>query len=276
MTFRHVDTEAMAWEPEPTIRGMFSKTLHIDPASGAATHLMFIPPDYGANSPRRPTRHFHRTVVERALCLGGDYPHWEFGAPADTTGQLVVFRKGTFMDRPPLSLHGLHAEPRPEIGATMLSWASGGGVGLDDPKARDETQSVPFAGYHGINQTFVAPRIFGVDSLAWVPHSRVTGWRWKALAPKNGAAPACALVHVPADWRPSPSLAPPAAVAERCWMFALSGDVGVQVRAQGRTTDVRLIEGGYLEWQGPATLGFSEQPVSDCGAVLLCVGHPLA
>lgn len=271
---RVVATSQVPWREEPNIAGFRSKTLFVNSPSGASANLYWVPPDHGVQVMfRRPTRHFHRTVVERSFALGGDYPHWEFRNPDDTTGELIVFRRGTFMDRPPLSLHGLQPEPRSQVGATVLNWDTGGGVGLDDPRAKDETVTVPFRDYERYNIPFTSPRIFRHDEQPWRAHPRVSGWKAKALAPRHGTAAEVALVALPAD-AVSKQAVP--GTHERRWLFVVSGSLRVAIADADGEHRYELTEEDFLEWFQPAKLRFDHGTISDVGAVVLCIGHQLS
>jgi hypothetical protein len=271
--YRHIDTTAMPWAPEPTIKGMKSKLLHRDPASGATTIIRHVPPNFGVGD--RPFRHYHTSVVERTFYLAGDFPHWEFDGPKDTEGDLIVFRRGIFMDRPPNTVHGLFPSPRSEIGGMAISWNTGGGVGVDDPNYHIESVDLPFQNPGRHNVAFTSPRIFHHDTLPWQRHASEPAWKWKPLGPRRGAAPEVGLVHVAADWRPpAPRHLPPS--AERRWLFVVAGDLALTIATGGKTAALALREQHYLEWRAPAGLGFAAAPASEIGATVLCVGHVLA
>ncbi len=264
-----LDTAAMPWAPEPAIRGMLVKKLHVDEATGGTVQIHFAPPDYGIHVMfRRPNRHYHRTAWERSLCLYGDFPHWEWRDGADLEGEMIVFRRGTFMDRPPLTLHGLKAEPRSTVGAQLLEWSTGGGTGLDDPAAKQETFDVPFDdSARGINLPFTSPRIFPADTLPW--QAARPGWKWKPLADDAPRAPACGFLHVAADTAGAGEIL--TTRGPFAWFFVFAGDLRLQV--DGRPLHLR--EGGFVRWEAPADLRLAQGLLSDTGATLLCVGTQL-
>lgn len=264
-----LDTTTMPWAPEPAIRGMLVKKLHVDAATGATVQIHFAPPDYGIHVMfRRPNRHYHRTAYERSLCLYGDFPHWEWRNGADMEGELITFRRGTFMDRPPLTLHGLKAEPRSTVGAQLLEWSTGGGTGLDDPAAKQETFDIAFDdSARGINLPFTSPRIFAVDTLPWQP--RRPGWKWKPLAGTAPGAPACALLNIAAD---TPGGGAALAGGDPfAWFFVYAGDLTLSIDG----APVHLREGGFVRWQAGARITLAKGALSETGATLLCVGTQL-
>ncbi|MSO65158.1 MAG: DUF4437 domain-containing protein [Alphaproteobacteria bacterium] len=64
-----LDTTKMAWEPRDSMKGLFSKKLSFDPATGARTALQCIDPARGYAPPDRP--HYHH-MDEELLVLKGD------------------------------------------------------------------------------------------------------------------------------------------------------------------------------------------------------------
>ncbi|MSO64742.1 MAG: hypothetical protein EXQ85_02880 [Alphaproteobacteria bacterium] len=273
--YTYIDTAAMAWQQEPTIKGMKSKRLHVDAATGASTMIRFVPPGFGLPAGGL-FRHYHTSVIERTFYLAGDFPHWEFDDPADKVGDLVMFRRGVFMDRPPNTVHGLLNEPRSQAGAMTISWATGNGVGVDDPRYAEETVHLEENDTRRHNVAFTAPRIFAADSIPWQRHQALAAWKHKPLAAARGSAPKCSLVFVPADWsapRPGTILS---YSDERRWVFVVNGDLAITVYDGANSHRFKLKEGGYLEWYSPTTIGFSTEPVSEIGATVLCVGHALA
>lgn len=273
--FTHIDTDVMEWEPDPGIPGFLSKPLHTDSETGAFTNIHFVPPGWGEEVVHgKPYRHYHSTVYERSFCLFGDFPHWEFETPEDKDGELIVFRGGIFMDRPPMTIHGLMPEPKSVGGATTLSWNTGAGVSVQDPKAKEETFVVPFEDTHGINLEFTSPHIFQTADVDWQDHPTIGGWKIKPLCARAGGAGEAALVSIPPDWRPDGEHA---VIGDDVltWLFVVSGDVTVQV-GDGGTKDLALKIRNYLNWRSPASLSLSSEGVTQGGAVVLCVGHNLA
>jgi hypothetical protein len=272
MTITHLDTEAMPWEPEPDIPGFLAKNFHVDPDTGGFIQVHFVPPDWGADIfDGQPHRHYHATVYERALCLSGDFPHWEFADAADDAGTLKTFHRGVFMDRPPLTLHGLFPEPRSQVGSVLLAWNTGGGTFVGHPRAKQETIDVPFGQPGPGNVAFTSPRIFPVDDLPWRDHPVRPGWRAKQLTREQGPALATTLVAVPPGWTADADASFASDTTHR-WLFVVHGDVAL--RADGQPVALRAEH--YLDWQDGGAVGFAKgDVVSEGGATVLCVGHAL-
>ena len=275
-SFNHFRTDSMAWEPDPGIPGFLAKYMFLDDKTGQFTNIHYVPPGWGDEILKgKPYRHYHQSVYERSFCLFGDFPHWEFKEPADTAGEQVTFGAGTFMDRPPLTIHGLLPQPKSQTGATTLSWNTGGGTSVDDPRAKDETFPVPFNDFHGSNLKFTSPRIFPTSEVAWQQHPTIHGWKIKRLCERNAFAQEAVLVSIPPDWLTENPRALPSD-GERRWVFVMSGDLAVAMTDNDATTELLLGERDYLDWFAPsvATLGGSR--VTSGGAVILCVGHNLS
>ena len=278
--YRCHDTDQLDWEQDPTIRDFNRKLLYLDAETGADTLLRYFPPGarYTGHGGGR-HRHYHLTVRQRAFALYGDFPHCEFKDPLDIEGNNIVFRRGYFMDRPPRSIHGTQPEPLSQSGAVILQWNTGGGVGLDDPKAEVETVSVPFEGdLQSMGKNFPEGRVFDTSNLAWQPHPTVPGWKRKVLATPEQDDEAVSLLFVPPEWRPGDLPARGAPSGDRSWLFVLSGDLPLWVYDTPEATPgecVSLREGTYLEWSQPAVVGFEAGPGSEIGCTLLCVGHEL-
>lgn len=272
--FNHFQTEQMPWMPDPGIPGFLVKRFFTDPDTGQFTEIHYVPPGWGDEViDGQRYRHYHRSVYERALCLFGDFPHWEFRNPADTEGELKALRTGIFMDRPPLTIHGLFPQPKSIAGAATLAWNTGGGTSVEDPRAKDETIEVPFENFHGINLEFTSPRFTHLADMPWQPHPTVPGWKQKVLGTRNTLAPEAVMVSIPPDWTPKQAHVVSAA-AERRWIFLFSGDLTVTVKDGAQKTRIALREQDYLDWLPPVDVSL-EPNASAGGAVVLCVAHNL-
>lgn len=264
----------MDWEDDPDIPGFRQKVLFRDGKSNAYVRLWFVPPDWGKDVFNgQPDRHYHKTVVERAFQLYGDFPHWEFNSVEDFEGDLYIFKRGLFMDRPPGSLHGLLPEPRSQAGAVILYWNSGGGTSIQEPGFELETVKVPFEKDVKLEiNTFNPCRLLETDKMDWQPHPDVEGWKIKQLAEPGYGADAADLVFIPADWSASRGDANVSPSAADPWLYVVSGDLSVSTDG----TEVQLKQDDFLKWSDAEALAFSDQPVSDVGCVALCSGHRLA
>ena len=115
--FTLIDTNAVPWEDNPGIPGFKRQLLTHDEATSAQIRVDYVPPGIVPAGLQLPHRHYHNSVTERAYTLFGDFPHWEFSGVRDDEGELIMFRRHLFMDRPPKSIHGLMPEPISATGA---------------------------------------------------------------------------------------------------------------------------------------------------------------
>src|SRR5438034_7614646 len=80
-----LDSRAMAWEDHPTVKGGKVKILSRDADGNPTVFLNWVPPGIASEVSRRA---YHRTVLERAYVLEGEYPVWEY-EDAEKPGQRV-------------------------------------------------------------------------------------------------------------------------------------------------------------------------------------------
>ena len=271
---RHIKTKSRPWKDDPGIPGFQEKMLCFDEDDESVVRLWYLPPGWGADVFNgQPDRHYHTTVIERGFHLFGDFPHWEFSSVGDLEGDLKVLEKGTFMNRPVRTIHGILPSPVSQTGAMILYWNTGSGVSIQDPKYPQETVTVPFDPEATVPvEEFATCGFTQTDDLPWEPHPTLSGWKIKMLAEPLGSDGRVAIVHVPTDWQPDESLVL-AGTEKRQWLFALAGDLSVTASdGKGTQQAIQLGEWDYLHWQSPGSLQFDAEPVSQAGFTALYVG----
>ncbi len=274
-SYKHVRSQSLDWEDDPDIPGFRQKMLNFDDATKAVVRLWFIPPDWGKDVfGGKPDRHYHKSAVECGFHLYGDFPHWEFNSVDDFDGDLYVFKRGIFMNRPPGSLHGLLPEPRSQAGAVILYWVTGPGASIKDPEFPKETVNVAFDKEVKVDiNAFTPCTITQTEDLEWQAHPDEPEWKIKALADAAYDADSVNLVHIPTDWQASDIGAFDVAVeSEKPWLYVVHGDLRVTVG----DTDLKLVQDDFLMWSTDAPLLLPEEPLSDVGCTVLCSGHRLA
>ena len=274
-TYKHVRSHDLDWSDDPDIPGFRQKMLNFDESTKAVVRLWFIPPDWGEDVfDGKPDRHYHKSVVERGFHLYGDFPHWEFNSVEDFDGDLHIFQRGIFMNRPPGSLHGLMPEPRSQAGVVILYWVTGPGASIKDPEFVNETVNVPFDKDVKVEiNAFTLCSITQTEDLDWQPHPDTADWKIKPLAEAAYGADSVNLVHIPTDWQPEEIGAfDITADSEKPWLYVVNGDLAVTVGE----TDIKLVQDDFLMWSADAPLLLPEDPVSDVGCIVLCSGHRLA
>jgi hypothetical protein len=267
-----IRTATMDWEPDPEIPGFKQQILRRDAKRKSVVRKWFVPPAFGDVLEGKPDRHYHKSVVERAYVLAGDFPHWEFPTAADFEGELFVFRRDLAMDRPPGSLHGLLPEPKSQVGSQILYWNTGPGTSIREKGFEKETINVAFdKKAKSDEREFTQCRLLQTNELPWQRHPRVTGLKWKPLMPAISGAGETSVVCVPADFWPVQKVSCEAQAGESAWLYVLSGDL--KLRVDG--TALTLGEGDYLEWRTPSVVSFGQGEASDGGATVVCTGHAL-
>ncbi len=256
-----IDTSEVPWEPH-VLAGSTRKVLDRDEDTGGYVHLRQVPPG-GAPAGRQ----LHLSVRETFFWLHGDLPCWEYDSPLDLDGHLLVYRRGTFMDRWPLSIHGRRPTPESRNGAEFLIWTSGGAEFETDP---EESIPVPFSPDPGdFGESFTSPTVIDTDSLPWSPHPRTAGLAWRSLDADTDdpRRHPISLVQIPPGWQATEDLIP---ARRRCWVYGVQGSVP----ARFDDTVVRINEGVFARWGTGTSVKLAPEP-TDVGCTLLCVGHAL-
>lgn len=274
--FTFLDTNAMPWEHNPGIPGFKRRLLVFDDATRSEVRMDYVPPGCIPDVLELPHRHYHNTVTERAYALAGDFPHWEFSSTSDHEGEMIVFRRHLFMDRPPKSIHGLMPEPLSETGCVLLYWNTGPGTGVAEPDAPTESVELAFDESADADRTdFSDARLFDTAEVAWQAHPSAPGWKLKPLAEAVENSGAVRLVHIPADW--SGPVEPVKAQGDgpSPWLFVVAGDLRLHLAENGARRELLLREGAFLIWRAGAALSVPAGSASDGGCTALCVGHDL-
>lgn len=276
-SFTSLDTNAVPWEDNPGIPGFKRRLLVFDDATRSEVRMDYVPPGAIPRVIELPHRHYHRTVTERAYALGGDFPHWEFSSTRDREGEMIVFRRHLFMDRPPKSIHGLMPEPLSETGCVLLYWNTGPGTGVAEPDAPMESVELSFDDSADADRTdFSDARLFDTAEVAWQAHDSASGWKRKPLAEAVENSGAVRLVHVPADWSGSPEPVQAPGKGPSPWLFVIAGDLCVQLTENGARRVLALREGAFLIWRAGTALNVPAESASEGGCTVLCVGHDLS
>ena len=275
-SFRFIDTNAVPWEDNPGIPGFKRRLLAYDDAARSEIRMDYVPPGAIPRVIELPHRHYHRTVTERAYALAGDFPHWEFSSTRDHQGEMILFHRHLFMDRPPRTIHGLMPEPLSETGCVLLYWNTGPGTGVAEPEAPRESVELPFDASADDDPTeFGDARLFDTAEVAWQEHALALGWKKKPLAEAVENSGAVSLVHIPADWTGPLESVKAQGNGPPPWLFVIAGDVRLYLAENGARRELALREGSFLLWRTPAALGVLRESASGGGCTVLCIGHDL-
>ena len=274
--FRLLDTLRMKWEDMPGIPGFKRRVLRVDAGGGGSVEIQFAPPGFSESILARlamgSVRHFHRSVTERHYFLSGDLPNCDWRDLEDANGRLTVYRRHMFLDRPPLTLHGLVPDHVSVAGSEFLVWNTGSGTALWEADAERETVEVSNSNIDGLRgMRFVAPTILHTDRLPLQPHARVPGWKYAAIAPPIPGMPQTTLTLVPfAAFADGHIRSEPGTVR---WLFVISGSLSAIVSTATSADAISLFEGSFLDLDPSAQLNFTNgAPLTDRGCMLLCVG----
>lgn len=202
------DTREMPWQPHPGIPGGRWKVLARGADGTPLVMLNWLPPEL---APQRAERHWHRTVLEHGLVLGGEMAIREYAGVADEHGRAVRFTEGYFYRRRPGSVHGLDplASERPGIGFLILEWRTGPGTYLWELDMERETvvEALPEPGpvddrspadadEHGVVLHRDDVTILDSRAMAWKPHPGLPGTRVKVLAADAVGLPSALLAWI--------------------------------------------------------------------------------
>lgn len=272
-----IDTDTMPVEED--VRNPGKKTqllLSREDAGGGVVRISYWPAGFTEgirNMASNGHRHYHRTVNERHYVLGGDWTslYWP-----DPKGGPVASRitRHHYLENPPMALHGIRRDLGPDTGTKFLVWTSGPGTDVYEPEAKTESFDVEFEGPVP-SELVLTPILFNAQDKPWVPHPHQDGWLVKELSPPQPDLPGVTLVNIPAGSRASvhePS--PPGNVVKR-WLFTVSGDLTLAVAGKDGTTAVTLRENAFLAWRDTAAVISTDEPVSEGGCVVICIGHML-
>ncbi len=275
VAFAHLDTTTMEVSESPANPGAKYQVLWQDPTTGSTVQMSYgpagFPPKVIEVLSHGPHRHYHNSVNERHYVLGGDYPVWHWSNELDE-GKLSILRRHTYLENPPKTLHGIRPETTPEIATQMLVWNNGPGTNIFDKDAEKETIEVPLDGRSMLDVEWASPRLLSTKALPWRPHPRIDGWKVKALAPRAKDSPTVALVSIPPDARAEAEIQG----ADRRWLFVLSGDLSVIIRASDGPSQLSLQEGHFLAWPDGTSIVYPARSISSGGCLCLCIGHDLA
>lgn len=138
-----LDTRQMPWESFDGLPNGKVKVLSRSEDGTPIVMMVWLPPGE-IEGLELPHRHYHRTIREFSFMLEGELPHWEYRNAEQQEGDLVVVRRGFFMERSPGSIHGLEVGPSSPTGCVLLCWRDKPGNWISEPEFAQETVDVPY------------------------------------------------------------------------------------------------------------------------------------
>jgi quercetin dioxygenase-like cupin family protein len=282
-----LDTREMPWEDFEGLAGGKVKVLSRDERGNAMVMLVWMPPGE-LPGVVLPHRHYHRTITEFTFMLSGELPHWEY-ASAQEPGEMVLFRRGFFMERHPGSIHGLEPGTTSASGCVLLMWRDGIGNWLSEPQAAEETVDVPYAPSSGAPAPAASdgvgagdepgivlrrPDVTILDSRAmpWTPFPGLRGAQVKVLARDERGDHRVILVFMPPGLRPGVRLHRHYHRTVREFALVLSGELPHWEYEDAAQADGELVvfREGYFMDRRPGSIHGNECTVtSPTGCVIL-------
>lgn len=268
-----IRTGDVEWRPFADIPGFMEKPLWFDLESGARRTIWHVPPAWGETLiPDEAMLHYHRSVYERSYFLFGDFPHWEFDGFDDLDGYVEIMREGLFMDRPPMSLHGLKPGLYSQTGAVILYWNTGRGTSIAEEGYSTESVDVLASRRDPEMRAALNPvRLLRPHEMPWQDFPGRQGWKIKQLADEAQGGDPVTMVFVPPGEHPLGDGVKGDGTFARPWAYLLSGDMRI-----GMASGIELCgqAGDYLDWEaGAGPCSYVRAGATGCLA--LCIGHTL-
>ncbi len=287
---RVLDTRELEWQEHPALAEARTKTLSHDAGGEPTISIVWYPA--GRSQPDFPGGIYHKASREFAFFLGGELPHWEFGRANDVGAlvesfqELVVFKEGFYMDRRPMTVHGLGREAS-HIGSEVLTWRTSGGAfvaeeavthhsvpsGAAPPESTEPgvAHDPPAAGSDQPAVTDWADlTILDTRAMNWDAHPRIAGARIKVLSRDAAGHAIVALTWLPAS--PLRYLdQTPKSHTFREFGFVLEGELRLREFADATDSEGELLiatKGYYLD-RMPGSIHCVDAKPPETGCVLL-------
>ena len=288
---RALDTRELEWREHDTVADGCTKTLSCDTDGEPTIGIVRYPA--GRSQPDFPAGIYHKASREFAFFLGGDLPHWEFGRVNDagvlveSFQELVVFKEGFYMDRRPLTVHGLGPESS-RIGSEVLTWRASGGTFVGEDSVGDHTvglgavapetadpgvahdPQMEASDVAGTVKDWADLTVLDTRAMTWGPHPRLAGARIKVLSRDVKGQATVALTWLPPEGMHAPA-STPAYHAFREFCFVLEGELRLREFEDATDSAGELLiarKGCYLD-RIPGSIHCVDAEPSATGCVLL-------
>lgn len=225
-----IDVGGMPWEPMWTgLRGTSrGKKLYSNDQGG---FMLYLEHDHGWDSPNK-ARHFH-DFHEWGYVLRGNFLIYEFINARQTKGSLYNMKAGTWMSRPPFSIHGHRADAmdhqRITPGAVQLAFSEGGKTYSLNPTNKwfspDWQRFTDFTFAHF--QDTATPQI-----MEWEDDEQLPGASVKWLSDDYANGFRAKLVYVPPEWQYTGNSHASYFEKAQQFYYVLSGDLVVGTQEQ--------------------------------------------
>jgi hypothetical protein len=267
-----MDTDGMPWPAATGGLGWNVKRLY-GSEERTGSHLTILRIPIGGPGG---TSHYH-TFHEWAYWLSGDFVNNEYTSPYQRVGDFQQFREGTFLDRPPYSLHG--GEPDrldSQVGGTCLIMEEGVTSVSVIPGTRGYSED-----FKKVKQWAVPRIIETLSEIHWEPDAQYPsrkGVLVKRLVDDQERGFRATLWRLQAGWESSqePEFARPYHYKQAYqFNFVLNGDMRIQTySAPGAKAEaISLAKNFYVERAPMSIFGLAEGVVSEAGCVWLEVTY---
>ncbi len=267
-----IDTDSMPWPPASGGLGWNSKQLY-GSDDRTSPHLVILRVPIGGPGG---TIHYHE-FHEWAYWLSGDFVNNEFTSPYQRVGDFQQFREGTFLDRPPHSLHGW--EPGrldSQVGGTCLIMEEGGKSVSVLPDSQGYSEE-----FKKVKQWSVPRIIETLSDIHWERDAQYPsreGIFVKRLVDDQERGFRATLWRLEAGWKGSQ--APDFARAyyykqAHQFNYVLNGDMRIQTyAAPGNKAEIITVGKNFYFERAPMSIfGLADNVVSDSGCVWLEVTY---
>ena len=269
---RIVDVDAMefgdAWKG---LNGTSEAKVLYRNDSGA--FMLFIDFDTGWDALNK-ARHYH-DFHEWGYVLSGDFMLYEFVNPIQEKGTLYPMRPGTWMSRPPFSIHGNRPDAmehqRVTTPSTQLTFIEGGTNYSLDPDNKWYSED-----WKNVKQ-FTQPRFQDTATtqyMEWEDAHDLPGASVKWLTDDSEDGFRSRLVYVPAGWsHPDGPTKTYFEKAQRL-VYVLFGDLNISTATESGDNEVATVRKDFLVDQPPMSYwGWGEGPLTTKGAMWLEVTY---
>jgi hypothetical protein len=288
---RALDTRELDWQEHDLVDGAWTKPLSYDAAGEPTVGIVFYPA--GRSAPDFPGGIYHKDSREFAYFFGGELPHWEFGrvddagALVESFQELVVFKEGFYMDRRPMTVHGLGRESS-RTGSEVLTWRTSRGTFVSDDAVEEHTVRSGDAASPGADQgvaydtrgsaseragvvtDWADLTILDTRAMTWAAHPRIAGARIKVLSSDAAGHAIVSLTWMPPE-RPHGRQQARSHHSFREFVFVLDGELRLREFEHPTDSEGELLiarKGYYLD-RAPGSVHCVDQEPSATGCLLL-------
>ena len=266
---RIIDVAAMDWDSSWAGLNGTSQGKLLYSGGGSMMLLVSFNPGWDAVNK---TRHYH-DFHEWGYVLEGDFLIYDFVSPEQLMGTKYTMRAGTWMSRPPFSIHGNRPDAMLQQQVTppsvQLVFAEGGKNYSLDPDNKwysDDWKQIQ-EWTHPLYQNSALP-----ESMEWEDSRDLQGAKIKLLSNDIAGGFRARLVYLPPGWSYSGGQAKSYYKKARRFIYVLAGDLAIGSDVPG--ADTRTIGKDFFVEQAPMSLWqWADGPSTQAGSMWLEVTY---